>query len=610
MYQEFGVSVDKTTNRVTFRLFLPDNQVDPGQYTRGGSPKIEEIRIRGDFQQLLGGVDWALADAPAMSREPHPNGWLWTCTLDTTLPEGYYEYKYFVTFENGTSRWCTDPCTKYGGSGGDENSAFVVGGRRVDVAPIGQRRPAQDLIIYEMMIDDFTAAYRGDRAPLDAVHDRLDYLQALGINAVEFMPWTAWPGDDFSWGYDPFQFFAVEYRYVHDEREPADKIFRLKTLINELHARGIQVIMDGVFNHVRAGINPNKGFPYVWLYQNPEESPYIGQFERGGFFEEFDFNNVCTEAFIRDVCFYWLDTYQLDGIRFDFTLGFYRPGEPKVGISKLIADIRAHLAEKKQENVALIVEHLSDNRYEAIDAANQMDATACWFDPFMYQSQSYARRGQIDNQILRILNTSLDFAPGKGPVTYVENHDHSTIISEAGGRARWFKTQPAAIALLTSPGLPLIHNGQEFGADEWLPGYGDGRVLPRPLRWDEHGPESGDFVGRRLYDHYQKLLAIRRAHPGLRSPNYFPTANHLDGYGLVSESVVIYHRYGPGDDGRLERFIIVINFSDADQVVNIPFSRDGTWHDLLNDTTAEVQGFRLFYQVIPSNWGRIYFQAS
>jgi 1,4-alpha-glucan branching enzyme len=77
------------------------------------------------------------------------------------------------------------------------------------------------------------------------------------INGIEFMPWTSWPGGGFSWGYDPFQFFAVEYRYIHDPANPADKLFRLQQLINQLHARNMHVVMDGVFNHVRTGIDSN-----------------------------------------------------------------------------------------------------------------------------------------------------------------------------------------------------------------------------------------------------------------------------------------------------------------------------------------------------------------
>ena len=137
-----------------------------------------------------------------------------------------------------------------------ENAGFVIGGNSAPVNPIPQRLPPKDLMLYELMIDDFTNEFRGTRAPIDAVKDRLEYLESLGVNGIEFMPWTSWPGGNFSWGYDPVQFFAVEYRYINDPSNPADKLYRLQTLINELHARNMHVVMDGVFNHVRAGIDP------------------------------------------------------------------------------------------------------------------------------------------------------------------------------------------------------------------------------------------------------------------------------------------------------------------------------------------------------------------
>src|SRR5205823_13269696 len=101
------------------------------------------------------------------------------------------------------------------------------------VAPLaGGRKHLRDLIVYELMIDDFTDEYRGARAPLDAVRDKLDYLaQALGINAILFMPWTAWPGDGCNWGYNPYQYFSVEYRYANAVNEPAEKLSWLKRLI-------------------------------------------------------------------------------------------------------------------------------------------------------------------------------------------------------------------------------------------------------------------------------------------------------------------------------------------------------------------------------------------
>ena len=64
------------------------------------------------------------------------------------------------------------------------------------------------------------------------------------------------------------------------------------------------------------------------------------------------------------------------------------------------------------------------------------------------------------------------------------------------------------------------------------------------------------------------------------------------GYGVDSaRRLAIYHRWGKGDDGRLERFIVVLNFSDDDQWTDIPFSTNGVWTDLLNRDSIDVGGF-------------------
>jgi hypothetical protein len=52
----------------------------------------------------------------------------------------------------------------------------------------------------------------------------------------------------------------------------------------------------------------------------------------------------------------------------------------------------------------------------------------------------------------------------------------------------------------------------------------------------------------------------------------------------------------------------VIDYSDFDQFVDVPFSVNGLWDDLLNDQSAVVENFRLSNQQIDSNWGRIYFK--
>jgi len=153
----------------------------------------------------------------------------------------------------------------------------------------------------------------------------------------------------------------------------------------------------------------------------------------------------------------------------------------------------------------------------------------------------------------------------------------------------------------------MIHNGQEFGEEYFLPSEGGDRVQPRPLRWNDH---SNDFAGSRLRAVYKRLIQIRKDHPALRSPNFFPfPSNDPAGYGSFPEKdIVVYHRYGFATEGQLERFIIVLSYSDFEQFVDIPFSTNGRWDDLLNEQSADVDGFRLMNQQINSNWGRIYYK--
>jgi pullulanase len=202
------VGDDPQGGAVEFRVFIPS----------GPDPEIEAIRVAGGFQgwDFEGGL-------PLTKDTSHPEGTFWTGRTER-LERGFYEYKYAVDFP-GNTRKVSDPCTRYGGFG-DQNAAVVVGGSPPSenvVGPLADgRKPLRDLNVYELMIDDFTADYRGARAPLDAVVDRLDHIRDLGFNAILFMPWTAWKSDRFDWGYEPFQYFSVEARYAHDLTAPAE----------------------------------------------------------------------------------------------------------------------------------------------------------------------------------------------------------------------------------------------------------------------------------------------------------------------------------------------------------------------------------------------------
>ncbi len=616
MYEDFGFSRSKSGAQ-SIKLFIPDNTVDPSQYTGGDVSHIAAVGIIGDFQHLVtpGVTDWDQASALPMTKTAHPNGYLFVYNFTPPLPDGWYQYQYVVQFENGTIRVVGDPCTKYGGDSQDR-SAFVVGGATAnDAQPIKNRLPSSDLIIYELMIDDFTKEYRGTRAPIDAIADKLDLVQSLNINAIEFMPWIAWPDDvGFSWGYNPAYYFSVESAYVSDGANPLNRLSRLAALITECHQRNIHVLLDIVLQHVYQGSGTN-GFPYYWLWQTPTDSPFAGQFVPANAYGMLpvNYNNACTQQFITDVCTYWIARFKLDGFRFDQVTGYHNPQYPTKGAPQLIADLKSYTTQQKLENISLILE--DSWGLDVVDDANSMQPSGAWFDVFRSYPfdvfSGYAVKGAIDTSYMRVLNSAFGFNTPIGPTIYLENHDHATITYELGSRDRWFKAQPYMIALATCSGSVLLHNGQEWGQLEDLweddshapPGFQ--RVQSRPLTWEQRD----DNIGQSLTALYSLLMGLRASHPALRSANFYPdyydpswTQFSPDGYGINEGlQVAIYHRWSGND-----LYMIALNFSDSTQTVNVPLPQNGTWTDLLDENAIyKAANYQLANLAVQSNWGCI-----
>ena len=169
-----------------------------------------------------------------------------------------------------------------------------------------QRPNKNNLVIYELWIYDYT-----EGRSLKGLMKRLDYIQNLGVNAVELMPICEFDGN-YNWGYSPNHYFAPDKAYGTEEM--------YKTFIDECHKRGMAVILDMVFNHA-TGLNPmNKLYPYgsdlannPWFNVNAPHSDNVYEDWNHGF-------EPAHEMFIR-VLKYWLTEYKVDGFRLDLSHG-------------------------------------------------------------------------------------------------------------------------------------------------------------------------------------------------------------------------------------------------------------------------------------------------
>ena len=182
------------------------------------------------------------------------------------------------------------------------------------------KRPNKNnLVIYELWIYDYT-----EGRSLKGLMKRLDYIQNLGVNAIELMPICEFDGN-YNWGYSPNHYFAPDRAYGSETM--------YKEFIDECHKRGIAVILDMVFNHA-TGLNPmNKLYPYgsdlannPWFNVNVPHSDNVYEDWNHGF-------APAKEMFTRALK-YWLTEYKVDGFRLDLSHGLCSD-QPNTSVANL-----------------------------------------------------------------------------------------------------------------------------------------------------------------------------------------------------------------------------------------------------------------------------------
>ncbi|MDX1812412.1 MAG: alpha amylase C-terminal domain-containing protein, partial [Gammaproteobacteria bacterium] len=260
---------------------------------------------------------------------------------------------------------------------------------------------------------------------------------------------------------------------------------------------------------------------------------------------------------------------------------------------------------------------------DAVEVTRSTRATSYWDNALYGQCFDNLWHGRIQPNLLNAINNNRYLrGTGKVPTMYMSNHDHSHVTWRAGARnnagaLEWYRTQPYAIALLTSPGTPMVQNGQEFAEDYWIPEDDKGsgrRVQPRPLHWNY----TSDKIGSPMHTLYKKLIGLRHQYEVLRADGFYPdywddwqTRFNPEGVGVDTErQLLVYRRYHTDSQGRLQHAVVVLNFSSDNQWLNLTFPEDGQWTDLLNDpvSTITVENKNIWTPV-GSNWGRIFYKG-
>lgn len=494
----------------------------------------------------------------------------------------------------------------------DSSRSVVVDLKKYEPAgwgtvPTPKRAHQVDEIVYEIHVRDFTIAdetcppeHRGTY--LGLIHKNpakngkpasaLSHVLELGATAVHLLPmqdFTASRGE-YNWGYWTALFNVPECNYATDDeggKAPSDAgkaILEFRTAVQGLHAAGVRVIMDVVYNHTStSGENSpfDQSVPFYYFRTSPD-GRLLNESGTGNAIAD---ERPMVRKYIVDSLKHWTKQYRVDGYRFDL-LGMHKR-ETVEAITKELLAIRpdltlygepwtgggpTHFPKGAQRGMAMGVfnDHLRNAVRGDLDGTSTGFATGPGGD-----SGAVARgvAGSIDDFAL---------APGE-TVNYASAHDNLTLwdklVHTHPGAPEATKRSMHKLAqgiILTSQGMAFLHGGCDFSRTKGgnHNSYNAGDAV-NAIVWSR----KTDYAD--VYEYLRGLVAIRKAYKSFR----MQTADeiHKNLRFLQTGPVIVFtlDAAAAGDPAKL--LLVAYNGEPGEQTVVLPA---GSWLVLADDQTA------------------------
>ncbi len=391
--------------------------------------------------------------------------------------------------------------------------------------------------------------------------DKLDYLQDLGINALYFNPIFSSAANH---RYHTFDYFQV------DPLLGGDQAFR--ELLDAAHARGIRIVLDGVFNHASRGF-----WPFHHILETGGNSPYIDWFTVEGWplrpyvhDEENPHNyaawwsqpalpklntaNPAVQEYIFEAARYWLE-FGIDGWRLDV------PAE--IDDDVFWRKFRQVVKEANPE--AYICGEIWWNAWRWLQG-DQFDAVMNYLitSPLISFFGARTLRPGYEREHLTIkpIDASAfasdieamyglyDWEINYAQMNMLDSHDMARALWIMRGDTSALKL--CVLAMMTLPGAPCVYYGDEIG----LAG-GEEPYCRAAFPWDDEATWDQDLLG-----HYRAAIALRNAHPVLRTGT-FETL-------YAAGEVYAQRRTLDGQEA-----VVVFNAADQETRVEIPLPNPG-----------------------------------
>ena len=610
---------------------VPVGVADGITYGPDGTSATLVLRAPGKaYVYALGDFNgWTAGDDALMFRDDtDPLGTRWWLSVDGLTPGTEVAFQYWV---DGTIR-VADPYTSKVYYPGE--SAYPSGAVEHAVGVLTPGAPAfawtdgdfeapapEDLVVYELLVRDFLDDHR-----FTSLTDTLDYLERLGVNAVELMPVSEFDGDE-SWGYNPAFHLALDKYYGTPDA--------FKAFVDAAHARGIAVLLDVVYNHA-TGQSPLVRLDNAGGFGPPTSTnPWANVSARHPFnvFNDLNHESPLTQLWLDQANRWWIDEYHVDGYRYDLTKGFtqtcgggpctdanfstYNPA--RIALLTRMADSlwAAH------PDAIVILEHFAEDREQRELAAHGRDAgrpgMTLWNnlnDAHMQAAMGY----EEGSALTRSYPPSAGY-PLSGLVTYMESHDEQWMMYKSrtfGNSNGDYDVRELGTALdrqklagaffLLTPGPRMLWQFGEAGfgggpgeclrPNNDCPAGTPDRVGNKPIRWDylTAAPAASNGSGvsvttvgdaeraerQLLYRTWAALLDLRTRASVFRRPASF--ASQLG----ATPDRWMQLALPDAPDGEPTRAVVYGNFGVEATTVTLSFDAATTWYGYFDDAEATL----------------------
>lgn len=424
-------------------------------------------------------------------------------------------------------------------------------------ATLNFKRPNKNnLIIYETWVLDYTTT-----RTFKGLIDRLDYIQNLGVNAIELMPITEFEGNQ-SWGYNPTLYFAMDKSYGKAED--------MKAFVDACHQRGIAVILDMVFNHT-TGQNPMAKL-YPWTSSSPTETelrfnPWFNvstevKHDNNDYGEDWNHGFEPAHEMFTRVLQYWLKEFKVDGYRLDLSHGIC--GRNTYDAVDQLKDYYDKGVKAVSSDAYMILEHwgssMGSDRPKLINYGMQ-----CWANTnnaYCQTAMGWLKDGD-----------SFDEANQDGYISYCESHDEERMQykAKAYGNGDLQTNEEARLGRVAENvafnvllnGSHMLWQFEEIGYDISIDQNGRTGTKPNPKT-------KGYFTQAERVDAFTKSAQVITLRTQLM-PSVFegnPTASSISS-GKALRTI----QWG-------SNVFVAANFAvNGNQAVTLP---SGTWYDYLN----------------------------